>query len=152
MDGEINTMTQQLERRNGRIPNAIWQDIVQRWHSNKMIDRFFDFRNISEIENLPLKTRYMIGNVMWFMAHAYNNVYSFDHMETYFYKNMGEKFCRERPKDLDKHTPINGYDKLHTLTAWCDISKTEALDIMDYLESSQFLLLLKHLEEIKYDK
>lgn len=156
---ETKEMTKQ-ERRNGVIPNKNWLDVVQRWHSNQMIDTFYNYSDILDHEKSldymhPLE-RNIIGNIMAIMGFVYDQAYSFDHVETCFYKHAAHRlwsgidfekldfpkgskeyeFNMQIPfEEIRSTKPIVGYQFIR-------VSKPTALKMMDYFETPEFTVLL----------
>jgi hypothetical protein len=152
-------MTQQLERRNGKIPNQIWLDIIQRWHTNEMVDRFWDYRqmlnyddrNHYPVDHWPPIERFIIGNIISFITAVYNNAYSYDHLDTYFYRNARDRLHKT---DCNFKEGSKEYDLINSLPDLYELRKgvlgtmsnpKRALMIMDYLESKEFLSLYNKL-------
>ena len=69
-----------LERRNE------WLDVVERWHGNKMIGTFLNYRDILDhkksLDSMHPLERNIIGNIMAIIAFVYSQINWYDHLET----------------------------------------------------------------------
>jgi hypothetical protein len=158
-------MTEQ-ERRNEITPNKTWLDVVQRWHSNQMTDTFYNYRDILDHEKSldymhPLE-RNIIGNIMAIMGFVYDQAYSFDHLESCFYKHAGRRLWSgidyeklDFPKgskeyELNMQIPFEEIRSTKPIVGYpfIRVSKPTALKMMDYFETPEFAILLVTLRRL----
>jgi len=76
-----------------------WLDVVERWHGNKMIGTFLNYRDILDhkksLDSMHSLERNIIGNIMAIIAFVYSQINWYDHLET--------SFTNKQPLDFGFH-------------------------------------------------
>ena len=147
-----------LERRNE------WLDVVERWHGNKMIGTFLNYRDILDqkksFDSMHPLERNIIGNIMAIIAFVYSQINWYDHLETSFYKQAALRLwvsheALDFPKDseeykLNMQIPFKEIRSSESISGvLIPVSESTALKMMDYFETPEFAMLLITLRRLK---
>jgi len=144
-----------------------WLDVVERWHSYRMIDAFLYYKDILDhkksLDSMHPLERNIIGNIMAVIAFVYSQVNWYDHLETSFYKQAAIRLwvsnqTLDFPKDskeyeLNMQIPFKEIRRSDPFSGiLIRVSKRTALKMMDYFETPEFATLLISLRGLPLPK